>query len=126
MPARPALRAGGGVAFAALLALWTWKLVEPNPFPAVQAALSFWDWLPYAAAKSLHAGAYGFLTLFALWLARRAPWSRVAVAGMALHGVGTEVAQTYVPGRHGCIQDVLIDWSGVAAAALLWRWRGRR
>jgi hypothetical protein len=93
-----------------LLAVWTWKLVEPNPFPETGAALGPWA---YLAAKALHGSAYAFLAAVGvLWPA--GPRGRLAVAvGLLSHGAGSEIAQTFVPGRSGRALDVAIDWAGV-------------
>jgi len=107
------------VTFAVALAVWTWKLLEPNPVPApIRDLLGFWDWLPFLAAKALHVSGYAFLTITGqLAVVRR---HRLTVAALLIaHGVATEIGQTYVPNRHGCIRDVLIDAAGVAAGTLL-------
>jgi VanZ family protein len=75
----------------------------------------------FAAAKLLHAFGYGFLTLLAVTLPVPTHWRWCLAGLMALHGVGTEIGQTFVPGREGCVRDVLIDWGGVCAAVVLWR-----
>jgi VanZ family protein len=113
--------------FLIFLGLWTWKLLEPYPVPEALAShipIS----LEFAFAKSLHAGAYAFLTVLAAFLPVRRPYFWAVVIIVALHGVGTEIGQTYVPSRHGCVRDVIIDWIGVALGlACLWVWsiRGR-
>jgi VanZ family protein len=118
------------VVFLLFLGLWTWKLLEPAPIPeALEKRLST-DWR-FVLAKSLHAGAYAFLTILAATLPVRRPFFWVAVAVIALHGVGTEIGQTYVPSRHGCMQDVIIDWVGISLGLLgIWAygyvWRAGR
>ena len=68
------------VVFVPALAVWTWKLLEPNPVPEpVLSFLSVWDFLPYLAAKTLHAGGYAFLTVLAWVMAPTARWRWVAV-----------------------------------------------
>ena len=116
-------------ALAVLVPLWTWGLLHPRPVPEeVRDALSFWGDAFFVAAKLTHAGVYGLtalLTVLAAWPNRRAVL--LGVGAVMLHGVATEIGQTYVPNRHGCVQDVLIDWAGVGAAlfvcrqALRWR-----
>jgi VanZ family protein len=113
--------------FLIFLGLWTWKLLEPYPVPEALASHSPIS-LEFAFAKSLHAGAYAFLTVLAAFLPVRRPYFWAVVIIVALHGVGTEIGQTYVPSRHGCVRDVIIDWIGVALGlACLWVWsiRGR-
>ncbi len=103
--------------FLIFLGLWTWKLLEPYPVPeALEREIST-DW-KFALAKSLHASAYAFLTVLAAFLPLRRPYFWLVVAVLALHGVGTEIGQTYVPNRHGCVRDVLIDWFGVGMGLL--------
>lgn len=112
-------------AFALFLGLWTWKLLEPNPVPeAISDELS--AGARFLFAKLLHVGAYGFLTLLAATLPVRRPYFWVAVATLAVHAVGTEIGQTYVPNRNGSARDVLFDWAGVGmgllALAAVRRW----
>jgi VanZ family protein len=106
--------------FLIFLGLWTWKLLEPHPIPeAVDQQLS--DDLKFAFAKSLHACAYAFLTVLAAFLPIQRSYFWGVVVFLALHGVGTEIAQTYIPSRNGCVRDVIIDWVGVGLGVLfLW------
>ena len=104
----------------AVLGLWTWTLLEPNPVPeAVSAKLQ--GEARFAAAKGLHACSYGFLTLLAVTLPVSKYWRWFFVALLALHGVATEIGQTFVPNRTGSVRDVLIDWGGVLVGVLVWR-----
>ncbi len=109
-----------------LCSLWTWKLLEPNPVPEqVREFLTWWEWLPFLAAKTLHAAGYGTLTVLA-GVAIRGRWAkRCALIYLLLHGVGTEIGQNYVPNRTGRVRDVVIDFLGVAAGVGIgWRaWR---
>ena len=115
--------------FFGLVGLWTYLLVMPDPIPAVKNEVPL-DWR-FLAAKCLHASAYAGLAVLMMFLPVPANFAHVirpALIGfLLLHGVGTEVAQTYVPGREGCIRDALIDWGGVAAGiALTWPlWKPR-
>lgn len=113
------------LAFLALLALWTWKLLEPRPVPeAVTREIGLTFNLFYVA-KTLHAGVYAFLTILGTTLWPRRRWW--VVAFMLLHGVGTEVGQTFVPNRTGKVTDVLIDWAGIGCGvATVWWWSVRR
>lgn len=112
--------------FAVLLGLWTWKLVSPVPVPEeirdglARAGLSF------AAAKTLHVLGYALLAGLAATLPVPRHWRRFLVGLLVVHGVATEVAQTFVPNRNGCVSDVLIDWAGVTLGALAAHWWGRR
>jgi hypothetical protein len=106
--------------FFLFLGLWTWKLLEPNPVPEVVRSGIPTDW-NYWLAKSLHAGAYAFLTVLAscLPVSRRVFW--ILIAGLALHAIGGEIGQTYVPNRHGSVRDVVIDWVGIGLGLLVLR-----
>lgn len=107
------------------LGLWTWKLLEPNPLPeAVSERLK--GSVKFVAAKGLHACGYGFLTLLAVTLPLPNYWRWFLAALLALHGVATEIGQTFVPGRTGSIRDVLIDWLGVLLGVLVWQVLARR
>ena len=115
------LRTAAGLTFAVGLTLWTWKLLDPHPVPdEVRAALGYWAWLPFLAAKGLHFTGYALLTVAGqLAVPRR---TRLAVAVlMVAHGAATEVGQTYVPNRDGNVRDAAIDAAGVAAGTLLLR-----
>lgn len=83
--------------------------------------------LSFAAAKTLHAAGYAFLTVLAGALP--VPWRRTRwlVVFLVLHGAGTEILQDVMDlGRTGTLRDVLIDWTGIAAGMLaLWWARGR-
>jgi hypothetical protein len=113
------VRLAAAVVFVPALAAWTWKLLEPNPVPEpVLNILSVWDFLPYLAAKTLHAGGYAFLTVLA-WVAVPSRWRWAAVGFLLLHGAGSELLQHVLPfNRTGKVTDVLIDWAGVAVGVL--------
>lgn len=106
--------------FAALLGLWTWKLLEPNPVPESLHEEIPTD-LKFIAAKVLHAGAYAFLTVLAAYLPVRRPYFWAVVAVLAGHGAATEFGQTLVPNRHGTVRDVVIDWAGIGLGLLALR-----
>ena len=111
--------------FLVLLGLWTWKLLEPSPVPESVEAMP--TDLKFILAKMAHAGAYAFLTILAAFLPVRRPYFWTVVATLALHGIGTEIGQyTMAVGRHGCVQDVLIDWAGIGLGLAALRWVLRR
>jgi VanZ family protein len=112
-------RLAAAVVFVPALAVWTWKLLEPNPVPEpVLKILSVWDFLPYLAAKTLHAGGYAVLTVLA-WVAAPSRWRWIAVGFLLLHGAGSELLQHVLPfNRTGKLTDVLIDWAGIAVGVL--------
>jgi hypothetical protein len=102
-----------GSVFCIALALWTWKLVEPNPLPTAWEQSLSADWR-FWLAKLAHAGVYAALTVLGRY--RRSRRTRWLIVGLLLlHAVGTEIVQTFVPNRHGTLRDVLIDWLGIAA-----------
>jgi VanZ family protein len=111
--------------FLIFFGLWTWKLLEPYPVPEriehqIPLDMKFWF------AKTLHASAYAFLTILAAFLPVRRPYFWAVVTVLLLHGVGTEIAQTYIPSRNGCVRDVVIDWFGIGMGLLcLWKVGGR-
>ena len=132
-PAPPSLtgKGTGGLGFHLLtfllfLSLWTWKLLEPTPVP--EAVTAGWSLeFKLVAAKSLHVAGYAFLTVLAATLPAPRRWRVSLVGFLVLHGVGTEIAQYVMDvGRHGCVEDVLIDWVGIALGMLLVRWSNRR
>ena len=121
----PSLRPAGLVGFWVAVAVWSWLLVKPNPFPETARTLSEWgELLPFLAAKSLHAGVYAGLTFVAAIVSTRHRTRLILF--VALHGVLSELGQYYGDlwfgtGRVGCVRDVLVDWVGVAAGYGAWR-----
>jgi VanZ family protein len=112
--------------FVVFLSLWTWKLLEPHPVPEdLQDELNRAG-LSFVAAKSLHAAGYAFLTILAATLPAPQRWRYFLVGMLVLHGVATEIGQTFVPNRTGRVYDVLIDWVGITAGVGLVWWWGRR
>ncbi|MGL6073187.1 MAG: VanZ family protein [Fimbriiglobus sp.] len=115
---RRTVRVVATVAFLVGLALWTWKLLESNPVPTpIREFLSIWDWLPFILAKSLHAGGYAFLA-FTGWIAVGRRFGQAIVAFLVLHGIGTEIGQTFIPNRFGSVKDVFIDAAGTLTGTL--------
>ncbi|MCB0216356.1 MAG: VanZ family protein [Caldilineae bacterium] len=85
------------------------------------------SWLDFLIKKGLHATAYGILA----WLWWRAlcaaGWRRPlrwALGLSLLYAASDEWHQTFVPGRHGQVTDVVIDGLG-ALAASVWLRRPR-
>ena len=125
MPTPLWLRLLAHLAFWPALAVWTWKLVEPNPVPeGVKQLLSWLDIASYFVAKALHVLGNTYLTVtLGVWVPRRRRPLTLALTLMLAHGMATEIAQTFVPHRTGSPTDVLIDWFGVALGVLVgWRW----
>ncbi|HEX4613343.1 MAG TPA: VanZ family protein [Urbifossiella sp.] len=115
------------VVFAVLLGLWTWKLVSPVPVPdEVRSGLDSVG-LSLAAAKTLHLLGYALLAFLAGTMPAPRHWRVFLVGLLVLHGVATEIVQTFVPNRTGKASDVLIDWNGIALGALVAQvWDRRR
>ena len=85
--------------------------------------------------KCAHLTEFGLLALL-LWRAVRKPprpdtpawrWSEagLALALAAVYAATDEFHQLFVPSRHGCVQDVMLDTTG-AAFALLCLWAAGR
>jgi VanZ family protein len=114
-------------AFLAVLVLWTWKLLDPAPVPGEWKSWLVSLGLVFAAAKGLHVVGYATLTVLAVTLPVPRRWRVFLVGLLVLHGVVTEVGQTFVPDRTGSPLDVLIDWAGIVLGVLavhtLWKRR---
>jgi VanZ family protein len=107
-----------------LLAVLSWALLSPQPPLVAQALLP--EELTFTASKSVHVGAYAFLTLLVLWLPAT-PKQRVALwVLLGLHGALTEVGQRFVPGRYGSAADVLVNLTGLSLGLALALWLSRR
>ena len=86
----------------------------------------FWvgDW--FFVVKSWHMTEYAVLVSLAVAALRRGNIggrvSRIwlAFAFAAAFAASDEWHQTFVPGRDGCVRDVLIDTGGALLAALFW------
>jgi VanZ family protein len=108
------------VVWAALLALWTFGLLAPDPVPpGVSVPRGF----AFPVAKCLHVSAYTLLAALLAWLPV-GPGLRWALAlGLVLHGGATEFVQTFIPTRTGTLRDVALDTLGVTlGVALSWAW----
>lgn len=85
-----------------------------------------------APDKVLHLGAYGALTLLALFAGIPPGWGVAGAVGLSVaHGAVVEAVQAYLPWRRAEWADLGADGLGALAAAALWvgasRWRrGRR
>ena len=117
------VRQGAAAAFAVLLALWTWKLLEPVPVPeSLLGELHSWaELLPFLLAKTLHCCGYALLAALAMvWPPAR--WKPAVVCGLMAHSAATEFLQHVLPfNRTGRVADVLIDCVGIALGVLTYR-----
>lgn len=105
--------------FVLFLGLWTYELLAENPVPESVSRVIPVEWR-FWLAKGLHVAAYAFLTVLAGLLPVPRLYFWVVVGGLALHGILTEVGQTFVAGRHGSLRDVLLDWAGLGLGVLVW------
>jgi VanZ family protein len=106
------------------MAVWTVLLLTPDPAKPVRDSLS--DDETFTLAKLLHVTAYACLTASGVWAFRPYPAMRYVAWGLVAHGAITEYLQTYVPTRHGCVRDVILDSIGVGMGFLVLRyWFGR-
>lgn len=104
--------------FLFFLFLWTYELMAENPVPdAVSQAIP--DEWKFWLAKGLHVCGYAFLTLLAAWLPIPRSFFWLVIAGLLLHGIATEVGQSYTANRHGSARDVVLDWIGVGLGLLV-------
>lgn len=110
--------------FLGALGLWTYELLVDNPVPESVSSAIPGEWKFYLA-KGLHISAYASLTLLAAWLPVHRKGYGFIVVGLLLHGIGTEVGQTFTAKRQGSVQDVVLDWIGILIGLIiveLWKW----
>ena len=108
---------------AGLLALISWGLLSTAPFAAVKRSpLSF---MTTISDLIMHCGAYATLSVVCLSLstASRDPKvARTVLTLLVIHGLGTEVLQTWIPRRTCDPLDALANMAGIAAGALIVSW----
>jgi VanZ family protein len=108
-----------------LTTLWTVLLVFPMP-DEVGWPVTITGGLKFYIGKSLHFGMYTGLTILAGWLLSRWRWRLLLLFFLMAHAGVTELAQMYVPGRTGRVEDVVLDHAGVLVGLFLsWRWWAR-
>lgn len=100
------------VVFALVLGAWTWELLAENPVPPEISELIPNEW-KFWLAKGLHVVGYAVLAVLAAVLPVPRLYFWLVIGFLALHGLATEVGQTFVTGRHGSVRDVLLDWAGI-------------
>ncbi len=111
--------------FLAFLSLWTWKLLEPIPVPPeVTGGLS--REVKFALAKTLHVCGYAFLTLLAATLPVAHRWHIFLVVLLLVHGIASEIGQSFIPNRTCKTTDVLLDWFGIVLGVVAVQWWRRR
>lgn len=83
-------------------------------------------WVAQLFSSSAHAFVFGVLAL--LWarvLAGRARATFFAFALTMLYALSDEIHQSFVPGRHTDLWDLICDGLGAAMALCLWAWMQR-
>ena len=111
------------IAWFAALAVWTWLLLKPDPFPAIARELTLWGEIwAFLAAKGLHFSVYAaFAFTGCIIFGRLRRW---AILGMILHGALSEVGQYYgdiwfETHRSGTVRDAIVDWVGIGIGLCL-------
>jgi hypothetical protein len=108
----------------AFLTAWSTALLMPVPHdPWIIGQFEFSRKLIFA--KSLHLGAYTFLTILTAWLRAPLRYRFLLVFLLMAHATLTEVLQFLLEfiGRHGSLMDVALDQVGIALGILLtWKW----
>jgi VanZ family protein len=95
----------------------SWALLSPLPPEVGKAVLP--PEMTFTASKSVHLGAYGFLTAFVAWLPANRRQRLACWLFLAGHAALTEYFQTFVPERFGCWQDVCINLAGMSLGLAL-------
>ena len=105
------------------LLMWTLALVTSPPTLASEATLPAMARFP--VAKVLHVAAYCLLCVLTGWQRFAPRWRPLLLLALSAHAIGTEVAQLYVPHRHGCWEDAALNHVGLYLGVVLaWRcWR---
>ena len=97
---------------------WIYPSVTPEQLEAVR-------WIVRKGAHLGEFAIFGALLFYAL--GRRRMWLAWGIA--VVYAAADEFHQTFIPGRNGCVQDVLIDAVGAAiGVAVCWgylKWRER-
>jgi VanZ family protein len=109
------------VVWVVYLAMWTLALVTPQPALASEATLP--PSAQFPTAKLLHVAAYALLCVLTGWQRFAPRWRPLLLLALSAHAIGTEVAQRYVPYRHGCWEDAALNHVGLYLGVILaWRW----
>lgn len=94
--------------------LWAGVIFAVSSIPSLSTELGVWDLVLRKLAHLAEYAVLGFL------LARAAPLLPAFALG-TLYAVSDEVHQSFVSGRQGATEDVVIDAVGVAAGILVLR-----
>lgn len=71
--------------------------------------------------KAQHAIAYGVVAGLGFWAASGRQHRLWVLGGLFLLGALLELAQLYVPGRQGSVEDIFANSVGLAVASLAWQ-----
>jgi VanZ family protein len=104
------------------LVAWTAALVTPQPVEFAQETLP--ESAQFPVGKTLHVCAYAVLCALTAWQRFFTPrWRPLLLLALSAHAALTEVAQLYIPERHGCWEDVALNHIGLYLGVVLaWRW----
>lgn len=117
-----------------LLLIWGNSLLEGDTSGSISGGLSAWigKFIPflspdspnghYLLRKCAHFSVFFLLGLELTWLIGMLRRKKIAVSALAICAAVAaidECIQRFVPDRHGCISDVLLDSCGAAAGIAL-------
>ena len=94
---------------------WAGLIFALSSIPDLGTGLGGWDLVLRKIAHALEFAVLGFLLLRAIG------HEALALAAGIAYAVTDEVHQSFVPGRHGSVWDVLLDSVGVALGVLFLR-----
>jgi len=103
----PWLKAAWAIGVAAIATL---SLLPAGTAPP----LELWD-------KAQHAIAYCVVGVIGIWAASGRLHRYWVLGGLMALGIVLEIAQIWVPGRQGSVDDVVANAVGLFAAGILWR-----
>jgi VanZ family protein len=113
--------------WALYMVAWTTALLVPVPPQPEGSPLTEPD-VRFYFSKAVHVSAYTAFALLTGWLRAPVRWRSWLLALLFAHGAATETLQALLPtGRHGCVEDVLLDSLGISIGlALSWKWWRRQ
>lgn len=97
------------------LVVWSYLLLTPGPAYFNRDYITPHTDLPIT--KFLHLCAYAFFTILAGTI--QSPLKIGYLLLISLNAVWTEVFQQFVPDRHGCWEDMVLDHFGILVGLLL-------
>ena len=98
---------------------WTIGLLVPNPTSPFSGRVADIPGLKFYVSKTVHVGAYAFLTLLVVYLPGSRRLRFLMFAFLSLHGFVSEYLQnTLTTQRTGSLRDVLLDHVGILLGLL--------